>query len=130
MVRREWRKVLSRILNLHGVGFFPRKIDYDLIKEKVPFCHTTEPPTLVQTKRARLQFFKLLSASCREFSRFNQLFQFDVHFQECTKYDERSKWRGKSLFGTTYLSHVTQRPRPTLVEICGCRTSRRMKLSP
>ena len=98
-LRREWRKVLRRVLNLHGMGLFPRKIDYDLIKEKVPFCHATEPPTLVQTKCARLQFFKLLSASCSEFSRFNQFFQFDVHFQECTNYDERSKWRGKSLLG-------------------------------
>ncbi len=39
--------------------FLAGKIDHDLIEEQVPVGHATESPTLVQTERARLQFFEL-----------------------------------------------------------------------
>ena len=55
MFPRERRKVLCGVLDLHGMRFLACKIDHNLIEEKVPFGHATEPPTLVQTKRARLQ---------------------------------------------------------------------------
>src|SRR6266536_3296217 len=79
------------------MGLLARKINHHLIEEKIPFSHPTEPPTLVRTVRARLELLELFGAFCRELPRVQEFFQFCVHFQECTNYDERSRSRGKSL---------------------------------
>ena len=97
MFPRERRKVLCGVLDLHGMRFLACKIDHNLIEEKVPFGHATEPPTLVQTKRARLQLFELLRGFCRKFSRFNKFLRFGIHFRGRTQYDERFRSREKSL---------------------------------
>src|SRR5206468_9088767 len=72
MFLRERRQIFCRVLDLHGMVLLACKIDLNLIEEKVPFGHATEPPTLVQTKRARLQLSELLRGFCRKFSRFNK----------------------------------------------------------
>src|SRR6266516_3985517 len=81
------------------MGLLARKINHDLIEEKIPFGYPTEPPALVQTVGARLEFLELFGAFWRELASVYEFFQFRVHFQECTNYDERSRWRGKSLLG-------------------------------
>ena len=54
MFRRQWRKILRRVLGLHGMGLLAGKIDYNLIEQEVPFAHATESPALMQTKCAGL----------------------------------------------------------------------------
>ena len=53
MFRAERRKILRRILDLHGMRFLTGEINYDLVKKQVPFGHATEAPTLMQTERTR-----------------------------------------------------------------------------
>src|SRR3989442_13934620 len=93
------------------MGLLARKINHDLIEEKIPFSYPTEPPALVQTVGARLEFLELFGAFCRELARVQEFFQFRVHFQECTNYDERSRWRGKSLWGVCVERELWERMR-------------------
>jgi len=81
--------------------FLARKVDHDLIEEKVPLGHATESPALVQTKRPRLQFFQLLGAFCTELSRFNKFLQLRLHANR-THYDEEFASREKTLIAGVY----------------------------
>src|SRR4029077_6200477 len=96
MVQSERRKVVRRVPDLHGMRFHARKIDHDLIEEKIPLGNATESPALVQTKRPRLQFFQMLCAFCTELSRFNKFFQVRLHANR-TNYDEEFCWRENPL---------------------------------
>src|SRR5450432_4676846 len=95
MSRRDDGEIVGGVGQLHSVGLLSRKIDRDLIKEKIPFGHSAKAPTFVQTKRPGFEFFQLICGAGGELSRFNELFQFGIHAGR-TSYGERHCWRGKS----------------------------------
>ena len=68
MFRRDDGEILGGVGQLHSVRLFSRKIDQDLIEEKIPFGHAAEAPTFVETKRSGFEFFELIRGAGREFS--------------------------------------------------------------
>src|SRR5947209_18232074 len=79
MLGRKSGKIVSGVLQLHGMTFLGQKIDHDLVEQKVPFSHPAKAPALVQAKRARLELLELLCCLRGELARFHKLLQFGIH---------------------------------------------------
>ncbi len=72
--------------------FFTRKIDHDLIEKEIPLRDPAKPPTLVQTKHARLERVQFLGRFGSQFAGFDEFLELRVH-ESRTNYDEGQPWQ-------------------------------------
>src|SRR5438477_10745841 len=85
-------QIVGGVLELHRVTFFAGEIDHDLIEQQIPLRDPAKSPTLVQTKRPRLERVQFLGCFGGQFAGFNEFFDLRVH-ESRTNYDEGRPWQ-------------------------------------